>query len=101
MEPMVETVTFVLGAERVRLAEIEANEIRGWTVADRSRAGRKLHGHLETALEEPDAEVAVNEDMRIVLLRILEAMEPGGHMTEAQRALLEAARKPITGIEHL
>jgi hypothetical protein len=88
-------LAFALGPHRVVLSRQDVSDLDGWFWSD--RLGRqRLGGPLKHAIES-GADLIVDEDqVRITLLEILDAMDGGGFVyTPGMRRLHDVARRPM------
>jgi hypothetical protein len=89
-------VVFVFGpSRRVTVSREDAWYLaESWLKGEASRAGMRLRGGTQAALE--TGEVRMTDGMREVLLAVLEAVDKVGHLnTEGLVALREEARTPV------
>jgi hypothetical protein len=91
-------VVFVLGRERVPLSRQDAKDFNEWIRWDNAQGARPLQRPLKDAIKNRGGVVLVpTNDVRIVLLEVLDRMAEGGQIQTGLSRLHEAARLPITG----
>jgi hypothetical protein len=91
-------VIFVLGRERVPLRRQDAKDFNEWIRWDNAPGARPLQRPLTDAIKTRGGEVLVpTNDVRIVLLKILDRMADGGQIQTGLSGLHQVARLPITG----
>ena len=90
-------VVFVLGRDRVPISRQDAKELDEWIRWDNAKAARPLQEPLKDAIKNRGGTVtAPDNDVRTVLLEILNRMADGGQIQPGLRRLHEVARHPIT-----